>query len=246
MAKTKQPLYIKVLTYLTELIEQEYRAGQLIPTQTAIAKATDTSLITVKRAISHLVNEGILETIAGKGTFVKEKPLMDNHVGVSSWTDSISSIGKKPETLLVEVEKTKPSAKVANLLRIKSRGYTISVNRVRGIDGKAICLMHNELPFDLVPDLKAENLNQESLYQWIQQKYGHVPAIAEEEVYARAATEEERSLFELKTDIVLVIKRVSYLLDKRPFEYSKIIAPATEYRYKSKQINPSVAELDFA
>ena len=83
MATKKSPLYYEVMNYLADRISKEYKPGDIIPTQTDIASITRTSLITVKRAVNELVSEGILETIAGKGTFVKPKPLVDNHVGVS-------------------------------------------------------------------------------------------------------------------------------------------------------------------
>ena len=103
--------------------------------------------------------------------------------------------------------------------------------------------MRNEFPADLVPGMDKKNINKESLYEWIKDNYGLVPAVADEEVYAREATEEEMKVLGMNSTIVLVIKRVSYLSDNRPFEVSKIIASASEYRYRSRQINSTIKTL---
>ena len=240
MAIKKSPLYNEVFNYLLDKISKEYQAGNIIPTQAEIASMTGTSLITVKRAVTELVSEGILETIAGKGTFVSSKPLVDNHIGVSSWTDTIAGTGANPETLGLTIKKHIPTSEVATVLKLKARKHTLLIIRIRGIDQKPVCIMHNEIPMQLVPNLNKKPFDSESFYAFLKDNYNLVPAYAMEEVYAREATEQEIRLLNMKSNIVLIIKRISYLEDETPFEISKIIAPANDYRYRSKQINSSI------
>ena len=105
------PLYVTVKAHIVDNILKKLSPGRLIPTQAEISKETGTSLITVKRAIKELEKEGYLEPKAGKGTFVKHPPLIDRHVGVSSWTDSISGLGRIPNTAWIRVEKRIPPKK---------------------------------------------------------------------------------------------------------------------------------------
>ncbi len=244
MATKKSPLYYEVMNYLADRISKEYKPGDIIPTQTDIASITRTSLITVKRAVNELVSEGILETIAGKGTFVKPKPLVDNHVGVSSWTDSIVGIGAKPGTLKLTIEKHIPASDIATILQLKARKQTILIKRIRGIDQKPICIMSNEIPANIVPGLEKKPFDSESFYAFLKDNYNLIPSHAFEEVYAREALEEEVRQLNMKDNIVLIIKRISYLEDQTPFEISKIIAPASDYRYRSKQINSSIKDIN--
>lgn len=244
MTAKKSLLYYEVMNYLVDRIANEFKPGDIIPTQTEIAAITQTSLITVKRAVNELVSEGILETIAGKGTFVKSKPLIDNHVGVSSWTDSIAGIGVKPQTLDLIIEKHVPTKDIAHTLQLKARKQTILIKRIRGIEQKPVCIMHNEIPLDLVPGLDKKPFDAESFYVFLKENYNLVPAFAQEEVYAREATEQEMRLLNMNDNIVLIIKRTSYLEDQTPFEVSKIIAPASEYRYRSKQVNSSIKNIN--
>ncbi|MDR1039841.1 MAG: GntR family transcriptional regulator [Deltaproteobacteria bacterium] len=47
-----------------------YRPGERIPSETAFAKSTGLSFLTVRQALKVLVDEGILERYPGRGTFV--------------------------------------------------------------------------------------------------------------------------------------------------------------------------------
>ena len=75
MKKPQQiPKYSAIAAMLRKDITNElYEEGSLIPTEKEIAEQNDVSLITVKKAISVLIDEGYLERIPGKkGTFVTE------------------------------------------------------------------------------------------------------------------------------------------------------------------------------
>ena len=101
--------------------------------------------------------------------------------------------------------------------------------------------MRNEIPVRYVPDVHREPIDQESLYAWLKDRYGLIPTWAEEEVYARAATEDEINTFALDNPTVLVIERISYLEGNAPFEFSSVVAPADSYRYRSRQINRTLS-----
>ncbi|MDO6519442.1 GntR family transcriptional regulator [Zobellia uliginosa] len=238
--KNKIPLYHKVYDYLLKKIEKEFNPGDLLPTQSEIAKETETSLITVKRAIKELEAMGYVESKAGKGTTVKKPQIVDSHVGVSSWTDSIIGQGKVPSTAWTKIEKKAPTHKVAAVLGLKARQKTVYVERLRLIDNRPICLMYNEMPMHLVPGFNDEIKLEESIYSYLEENYGLIGVSADEEVYAREATAYEINILKLKSPIVLVIERTSYLQDDTPYESSCIIAAADSYVYRSRQINKTV------
>lgn len=233
----KVPLYHKVYHYLLERIREEFKPGDLLPTQAEIARETDTSLITVKRAIKELEVAGLIESRAGKGTTVKKPRIIDSHIGVSSWTDSIVGQGKIPSTAWTRIEKRDPTSTTINSLKLKTRQKTIKIERLRLIDGEPICLMSNELPVHLVPEFQVDTDIKESIYTYLKNTYNLTGVMADEEVYARQATAYEIETLHLKSPIVLVIERVSYLANETPFEASSIIAAAESYVYRSKQIN---------
>ena len=237
----KEVLYQKVYDYLLDRIKNEFSPGDLLPPQSKIASYTETSLITVKRAIKELENQGYLKSKAGKGTIVKSPPIVDNHIGVSSWTDSIAGQGNVPSTAWIKLKKRTPPQAIVNMLGLKAREKTVLIERLRLIDGKPICLMTNEIPLQLVPDLDKKTIDNESLYAFLKDQYGLIPYSADEEVHARKATRYEVETLRLATPFVLVVKRLSFMFDDAPFEFSSIIAAADSYIYRSRQINKTLS-----
>ena len=236
----KEVLYQKVYDYLLERIKNEFSPGDLLPPQSKIAAYTETSLITVKRAIKELEGQGYLQSKAGKGTIVKSPRVVDNHIGVSSWTDSIAGQGNVPSTAWIKLTKKTPTSSIANMLGLKARERTVLIERLRLIDGKPICLMTNEIPLQLVPDIDKKAMDSESLYAFLKDQYELIPYAADEEVYARQATDYEIETLRLEIPFVLVVERLSFMFDDIPFEFSSIIASADSYIYRSRQINKTL------
>ncbi len=70
----RTPLYEQIVNDIRSKIERgELKPGEQIWTQQELAARYGVSLITVKNALAYLVNEGILYTRVGRGTFVAEK-----------------------------------------------------------------------------------------------------------------------------------------------------------------------------
>ncbi|ANW98948.1 arabinose metabolism transcriptional repressor AraR [Thermoclostridium stercorarium subsp. thermolacticum DSM 2910] len=79
-----KPKYLQLKEYLIGLIENnELPRGNKIPSENELAEKFHISRHTVRRAISELVNEGVLITSQGKGTFVNNEPKSrQNLIGV--------------------------------------------------------------------------------------------------------------------------------------------------------------------
>ncbi len=227
------PLYVRVQDYIRAAIGSEYQPGDLLPSQQEIARATGTSLITVKRAIDELARQRLLESVRGRGTVVKRRPeVADQHQGVSSWTDSISGLGMEPRTAWTKISERVPPKTVKGILGLKARKRTVVVERLRTVDGSPFCLMSNELPADLTPGFGKRGMTSESIYKVLEDQYDLCPAWADEEVSARESTVEEKRYLGRDARIVVEVHRTSYLADGRPLEIAVLRAPAHSYRYR--------------
>lgn len=226
------PLYSQLEERLRDRLRRDLAPGALLPTQRELALEYGTSLITVKRALHELARKGLLESTRGRGTVVTRPAVQDDRSSVSSWTDSMTGLGRQPRTLSSTLLVRVPSRDAARLLKLRSRERTVRLERLRTLDGQPFCLMTNELPLALVPDLPREGLTEESLYAWIKSKYGLVPHRADEEVTARAPLPREERWLGAGTRIVLVVRRHTRLADGRPLEIAEMTAPAPLYRYR--------------
>jgi GntR family transcriptional regulator len=225
------PLYSQIEDRLLERLRRDLRPGELLPTQRALALEFGASLITVKRALHELARKGLLESTRGRGTVVTRPVVADDRSAVSSWTDSMTGLGRQPRTGSVSIRVQVPSRPTARLLGLRSRARTVRLERERSLDGMPFCLMTNELPLALVPELLTEGLPEESLYGWLRSRYGLVPHRADEEVEARPPLPRESKFLGAETRIVLVVRRHTHLADGRSLELAEMVAPAHRYRY---------------
>ncbi len=76
------PLYKQVKEYILKLVHENKEDSATLPPEIEISRQFDISRATVRAAFIELVNEGVLERIPGKGTFIKEKP---NTLRFANW-----------------------------------------------------------------------------------------------------------------------------------------------------------------
>lgn len=226
------PLYSQIEQSLLLRLQNEFGRGELLPTQKQLAEHYNTSLITVKRALDELQRKGHLQSTRGRGTVVLRPSVADDRGNVASWTDTMTGLGRQPRTKTMKVTTRVPPLEVARALGLKARERTVVLERVRSLDDDPICLMSNELPLRLVPALADEGLSEESLYTWLKRRYGLVPTRADEEVSARLPTKEERRELGEDTQIVMAVRRHSWLGKDRALEVAEMVAPAHRYRYR--------------
>ena len=71
----KEQLYREILT---QIQTGTYKPGDKIPTELQLSEMYDISRVTVRQTLARLVEEQILIKRAGKGTFVKDTPFIEN------------------------------------------------------------------------------------------------------------------------------------------------------------------------
>lgn len=80
-----KPMYEQVKDGIKEaILSGELKAHQLMPSVRQLAADLSVSMITTKRAYSDLERDGLIYTVAGKGTFVKTEDigmLQEKHIG---------------------------------------------------------------------------------------------------------------------------------------------------------------------
>ncbi len=226
------PLYSQVHDRLLERLRRDFRPGELLPTQQDLAREFGASLITIKRALHDLARLGYLQSTRGRGTVVTRPVVSDDRSQVSSWTDAMTGLGREPRTVSSAVQIRTPSRELARLLGLRSRERTVHLERERTLDGRPFCLMTNELPWRLVPDLAETGLPEESLYAWLRRVHRLVPHRADEEVTARAPLPRESRFLGRDVAVVIVVRRQTWLADGRPLEIADMAADARIYRYR--------------
>ena len=72
-------LYHKIAEFIMEKIKtEEWKKGQLIPSEKEFCEQFQVSRPTVRAAIDYLANQGYLVTVKGKGTFVSKPKIVED------------------------------------------------------------------------------------------------------------------------------------------------------------------------
>lgn len=226
------PLYKQLKNELIEMIKNQLKPGQAIPTEGEIEKLFQVSRITVRRAIESLVDDGIVVKQQGRGTFVKSTEIIQKVGGITSWTEEMRLKGKKTETHGLEVsEIRKPSKRLIDDLQLKPKETVICVKRVRSVDEEPTAIMLNYLRAKMIPGFLEKGLQSESLYEELEKNYGIQIDRATEWVRAREVSELEANALNISPySPVLHLRRISFVHEV-PFEIVEMIVRADRYQY---------------
>ncbi|NCB91518.1 MAG: GntR family transcriptional regulator [Clostridia bacterium] len=94
-----EPIYSQICCQLKEqILSGDLKPGEALPSIRALAKDLRVSVITTKRAYEELEKEKLINSVAGKGSFVAEKNLEimreQNLRKMETYMQEISRLGK--------------------------------------------------------------------------------------------------------------------------------------------------------
>lgn len=226
------PLYRQLEEILKQRIaNQEWVFGTRIPTETELIEEFDVSRTTVREAVDQLVQEGLLDRIQGRGTFVRRQPLEVPLGRLTGFAEEVLERGQVPSALLLSTELTRDFFYEAHQLKVSHEEPVLRIERVRLADGEPIALERTFWPQDIGELLLEEDLNQAQFYP-ILESHGIRLGEADETILAANAGEEEiRTLGVEPGEALLEMRRVSYGENGRPLEFARNRYLSDKYSY---------------
>lgn len=200
--------HVWVRRQLQDLVATTLRPGDALLGERQLEEQFGVSRITVRRAISDLVQDGALVRIKGKGTFVSHG-LVRSTLHLASFNEDMRAAGFEPSTRVINASPAVPPAAAAEHLGLAPGQAAYRVTRLRLANGAPVSVDESWLPPALVPGLLAEDLTG-SLYRLLAAT-GHPVQHAEQTVEAAAAPEETAALLGIQPGApVLLFRRRSF------------------------------------
>lgn len=159
-------------TIVENINNEEYKVGELIPSERELMEMFSVSRITVRKAIDDLVNEGYLYRVQGKGTYVKSEEMSHDLFSITSCTEDIKARGMTPSTKVVSAAVLPADRRRMRTLQIPQDSLVFRLERIYYADNSPINYTTTCLPMDLFPGLDQYDFSKESLYSVIEKKYG--------------------------------------------------------------------------
>lgn len=224
------PLYFQ----LAEQLQAAIVAGTLAPgtrleNEVQIADRCGLSRPTVRQAIQHLVDKGLLVRKRGVGTQVVQAHVRRS-IELTSLYDDLTAAQRSPRTEVLELATVPASDEIGKDLGLPPGTDVIRLRRLRLSDAEPLALMTNHLPTDIVK-LTTERLERHGLYE-ILRAAGVNLRIANQTIGARGATTAEARLLDERRGVPLLTMTRTAFDDKgRAIEYATHVYRASRYSF---------------
>ena len=223
------PLYEQLKFALKEMISScALGPGDAIPTETELCKRYDVSRITVRRAITELEDEGVLEKRHGKGTFVTLPKMETSLLNLGGFSESFALRRYRVEKEILEMGEQDADEDLGDKLAIVPGSKLLHISRLITADSTPITIESSYFSLDLFPGLLDEIHDDTSLYSLMQTKYGREVKHAKRVINCRISTPKECEIFHCNSgDIMFEVEKTVYGDEREtPLQYSMLLTPS--------------------
>jgi GntR family transcriptional regulator len=192
----------------------------------------------IRQALQELEYKGWIYRTKGKGTFVAKPKI---HEGLfqelTGFYQDMETRGHTPVSKVLKQEKVSASKKVAAYLEIREGDPVIQIDRLRFVQQEPIVLVTTYLPFSICPSLLDVELENRSLYEYLESQYHIHITRGKRFLEAVAATQAEAELLGVKVGApMILLDSVSYLPDGTPLEYYHALHRGDRSRFETELI----------
>jgi DNA-binding GntR family transcriptional regulator len=224
------PLYFQVARQLEAAIrEGVLPPGARLENEVRFADRCGLSRPTVRQAIQHLVDKGLLVRKRGVGTQVVPTGVR-RPIELSSLYDDLAAAGRDPRTEVLELAPVRIEDEVAKELGTPPGTEALRLRRIRLTGAEPLAVLTNYLPRD-ISRFTAADLGRHGLYEMLRAA-GVNLRVAAQTIGARGATTAEaRLLDERRGAPLLTMTRTAYDDTGRPVEYGTHVYRASRYSF---------------
>jgi len=148
-----------------QILRGVYAPGSLIPNEEALCAQFGVSRITVRRAVSDLESQGLLEKRHGRGTFVAAQLPPSRPSATLGLLESLRKTATETTVEVLSVEITVPPADVARQLDLVAGSRALSAVRLRRMGPCPVMVTEAWVPEAIGRNVTVEALERRALYE---------------------------------------------------------------------------------
>jgi GntR family transcriptional regulator len=226
------PLHHQIKVAVLHGIEQGWlKPGQQLPGERALAEVLGVSLAPVRQAMFDLTKDGYVDRTRGKGTFVRDRKLVDKIQILGSFHSSMAGQGHDLTVTVLGSDVAAPPPVVTLALRLRGE-KAWCLRRLALLDGDPVALLIAWLPVRYARGVRDRDLGGGSLYDALSEVHGIEMTSADNVVEVDRASLEDATLLGLSPgSAVLRVVGVTRGQDDTPVEYSDV-----QYRPESFRV----------
>ncbi len=172
-------LYVQLYDIMKKKIEaKEWSFGFKIPNEQELCDDYNVSRTTVRSAILELVRQGYLTRQQGRGTFVSKKIESDKLTMFTTFGELMLDEEMNVSTDVLAQTIMMPVDDLTDNLNISEEKHIIFIKRLRKVDHRPILIQETYVPFQTCPPLLEEDVQNHSLFELLEKKYGiHITGV---------------------------------------------------------------------
>ncbi len=224
------PLHLQIRNSIrNEILKGTYT--ERIPTEHELMEHYAVSRATVRRAIRTLIDEGVLESRQGLGTFVATRPIEEWLGNLGTFFDIIGEMGMEPRIQVLKQGKADAPQDAAKIFGCPELYETV---RLRLANETPIVLETQYYPLEIGEKLARFDLNNVSTYDVLETELGVSLWEAKQTIGAIIPAAAEKKLLGMNSEpsCALLSKRLVVDHGGQPVEYEKSIYRADLYAFR--------------
>lgn len=210
--------------FRAQIASGAWPAHYRLKSEPELAAELSVSRGTLRRALTTLIEEGLLRQVRGRGTFVTSttiEPAIAQKL--STLSEDFASQGIVTTVNVVECTLMEPPRPVAAFLETPTGGKVLRLVRLRSAAAGPVALLYNYVRADFTPGIEQVDFSRESLFGTLEGKYGLKIGAARRTFSAEAATGDVAKMLDLdEGSPVQYLEQVTYLANDGPVEYSDV------------------------
>ncbi len=212
---------------ITERLERDiasgvFKPGQRLPVETDLAQMFGVNRHTLRRALAHLAERGLIEATAGRGTFVKEPPLRYPIGTRTRFSEIVAAGGREPFGRFLGSAVEPASEEVARELNLELGTPVLRIESTHEADGVPLTFGSFWFPHARCRDLDLIYAATGSLTRALATIGIDDYRRKETRITARPATDKEAEVLSLAPGrAVLVLERVDTEADGTPLQWGR-------------------------
>lgn len=234
-ARAAAPLYEQIRQLIVgALASGEWRPGDALPSEAALAQRFGASSGTVRRALDELAAEHVVERRQGAGTFVASHTAPRDSFRFLRLVADDGTTGYTRQ--LVHCRRARATAEAARALHVRTSEPVIELRRLLLREGAPVVLDDLWLPERHFQGLTADvvNVYPGTLYALFEERFRVHMVRAEEKLRAVSASAEEGLLLQVAPATPLLsVERVAFTYGDRPVELRRGLYRTEAQHYRN-------------
>ncbi|WP_134682707.1 UTRA domain-containing protein [Brevibacillus migulae] len=228
-----KPLYEQLMDEIKKDIHEGiYSIGAQLPAENELCQKYGVSRITTRRAITELVEQGILRKLHGKGTFVTNNKLKRELIAVNGFTDFLLQSGKEPHIRILSKKVVPASWRQAEALQVEREEPLFELKRLHLIKDEPIHSETSYYSLKRFPDLEKHIGESHSTYQVLKEIY-QVQAVRNTKTisFVNATTEQAKFLHCTEDVPLFEVEKIAYDDNGIPIHFSLSFLPSNKVSF---------------